>query len=77
MKTAARPSDQDLGNKQDFGEALGLGAAGEVLLDCNVLTKWATRSCMHMKFSATSTFLDTGTKCRSDNHQVYTQSAVF
>ncbi|KAL3178843.1 hypothetical protein MRX96_009511 [Rhipicephalus microplus] len=27
MKTAARPSDQDLGNKQDFGEALGLGAA--------------------------------------------------
>ncbi|KAH8037247.1 hypothetical protein HPB51_009690 [Rhipicephalus microplus] len=27
MKTAARPSDQDLGNKQEFGEALGLGAA--------------------------------------------------
>lgn len=27
MKTAARPSDQDLSNKQEFGEALGLGAA--------------------------------------------------
>ncbi|XP_049273866.1 clusterin-associated protein 1 isoform X8 [Rhipicephalus sanguineus] len=27
MKTAARPSDQDLAEKQEFGEALGLGAA--------------------------------------------------
>lgn len=29
MKTVARPSDQDLGDKQEFGETLGLGATGK------------------------------------------------
>lgn len=41
MKTAARPSDQDLAEKQEFGEALGLGAAGKELPYDSVMSRVA------------------------------------